>query len=175
MYRAAHELDSKRRAARAPKPQPGTRIATNTYFEFNARQLTAIARVANKSVPEMTVDDTGWSADGAPMDFWERNAIGDWMLTKLVETALGAGGMDDGSAPPTVEQLKQKYRDAFLLRSSAANRSSVTEHLYDIADLLPDHIPLRNELRAAAGALRAIDGSPVRPSRVIDDGAAVAR
>ena len=56
------------------------------------------------------------------------------------------------------------YRDAFLLRSSAANRRSVVDHIEDIADLLPD-VPIRDELRTAVATLRKLeppDGSDRR-------------
>ena len=48
------------------------------------------------------------------------------------------------------------YRDAFLLRSSAANRRSVVDHIEDIADLLPG-VPLCDELRAAVARLRELE------------------
>ena len=78
------------------------------------------------------------------------------MLTTLVEDAVCGAGLPERSTKRQVTRMVDAYRDAFLLRSSAANRRSVVDHIEDLADLLPD-VPLRAELRSAVARLRAME------------------
>ena len=144
-YRRALELDGDR-----PK----------AYHELNARQLTAIVWRVERDrgmtlldPPAMTPrSDTTSVASGRrspASDFWSRSELGDRLLTSLVERAVTEQPSDE-----TVVDLKAAYVNAFRLRSSAANRRSVIEHLEDIATLLPVDLELQRQLSAVAAELR---------------------
>ena len=144
-YRRALELDGDR-----PK----------AYHELNARQLTAIVWRVERDrgmtlldPPAMTPrSDTTSVASGRrspASDFWSRSELGDRLLTSLVERAVTGQFSDE-----TVVNLKAAYVNAFRLRSSAANRRSVIEHLEDVATLLPLDLGLQRQLSAVAAELR---------------------
>jgi tetratricopeptide (TPR) repeat protein len=84
-----------------------------------------------------TASDTT-SAEASPprtttSDFWTRSAAGDLLLTEVLEQELS---QRPGTA--TIDDMKRAYEAAFRLRSSAANRRSVIDHILDVAALAPD-------------------------------------
>jgi hypothetical protein len=144
-YRRALELDGE-------KPKP--------YHELNARQLTAIVWRVEQDRGATLLDPpavmprsdgvSGASGRGSPpSDFWGRSELGDRLLTSLVERAVTEQPSDE-----TVDDLKAAYVNAFRLRSSAANRRSVIEHLEDVATLLPVALELQQRLSEVAAELR---------------------
>ena len=128
-------------------------LQPKAYHENNARQLAAIVSRWTTDV-DLTVgfdrDTSARSRDVTPVDFWGRSGLADGMLTRLVEKALLARPYDG-----TVVEMATRYAAAFELRSNAANRRSVIEHLDDIATLLPGDVPLQAELADNAAAMRA--------------------
>jgi tetratricopeptide (TPR) repeat protein len=125
---------------------------SDPYHELNARQLTAIVRQWDEGVPDAPRGDEHRFRRllaEPPADFWSRNSIGDWMLTRLVEQELGAE-----PAGVTVSDMVDAYETAFRLRSSAFNRRSVIEHLVDLGTLLDADRPLKAELLDQAQAMR---------------------
>jgi hypothetical protein len=140
--------DDVRRALRcyleALKADEANAELPDAYHELNARQLTAVVRQWGDEVPDAPrVDEHRFRMLLAepPADFWTRNRIGDWMLTRLVEQELG-GDPAEGS----VTDMVTAYETAFRLRSSAFNRRSVIEHLVDVGTLIDPDRPLKREL-----------------------------
>jgi hypothetical protein len=122
------------------------------YHELNARQLTAIVRQWDDGVPDAPRGDEHRFRRllaEPPADFWSRNRIGDWMLTRLVEQEVGGE-----PAGETVADMVDVYETAFRLRSSAFNRRSVIDHLVDLGTLLDADRPLKAELLDQAQAMR---------------------
>jgi tetratricopeptide (TPR) repeat protein len=125
---------------------------SDPYHELNARQLTAIVRQWDAGVPDAPRGDEHRFRRllaEPPADFWSRNGIGDWMLTRLVEQELGGE-----PAEATVADMVDAYEAAFRLRSSAFNRRSVIEHLVDLGTLLDADRPLKPQLLDNAQAMR---------------------
>ena len=126
--------------------------APDPYHELNARQLAAIVRQWDDKVPEVPRGDEQRFRKllaEPPADFWTRNRIGDWMLTRLVEQELGGE-----PAEATVVDMVEAYQTAFRLRSSAFNRRSVIEHLVDLGTLLDADRPLKAPLLVGADEMR---------------------
>jgi hypothetical protein len=130
------------------------------YHELNARQLSAIVwRIgrdgtaseleAHAVMARSEVTGTASGNGSPPSDFWSRSELGDRLLTSLVECAVS-----DQPSDRTVEDLKAAYVNAFRLRSSAANRRSVIEHLEDVAAFLPVDLELQQQLSVVSAELR---------------------
>jgi tetratricopeptide (TPR) repeat protein len=155
-----------------------------TYYQLNARQLGAIARIcaregggevepvagpAAESEPAEAAPDQAAKPEKAP-DFWLRAARGDRLLTTLVEGVaahrpdeeIGTERLEASTA--TRDEMVTHYVAAFRLRSSARERASVIDHLDDLALLLPEDHPLAELLSGSAKELGAWPG-PEQPSR----------
>lgn len=97
-------------------------------------------------------------------DFWARSVRGDRALAALFATATttSAGGAElEAILRPDAERMVAAYRSAFELRSSAKERASVVDHLFDLAELAPPG-PLTTTLLDAHRRLRAWE--PVGPT-----------
>ena len=152
------------------------------YYQLNARQLAAIARVCDPQTIDHTAEPARARTDEAEEaeqpkhpaqpekapDFWSRAALGDLRLTTLLED-VGARGTDEEIQPELVEawsvtrdEMVKHYVDAFRLRSSARERASVIDHLDDLALLLAEDHPLAELLRGASKELGAWPGTDPR-------------
>ena len=85
----------------------------------------------------------------APEDFWTRAGRGDLLLTELIAARKPADCARLGTG------MVEAYELAFEGRSTYSERSSVLDHLQDLADLLAGDDPRRAELvRGLAGLQR---------------------
>ena len=74
---------------------------------------------------------------------------------------MAAAGAEAATLRADAERMTAAYRSAFELRSSAKERASVVDHLFDLAELAPPG-PLTTTLLEAHEQLR--EWEPVRPA-----------
>jgi hypothetical protein len=161
-------------ARSADKYANAQQLEPSSYHDLAARQLGAIASarrshtVTTASVASSGRGPGGQAGDGgqgapatlappeplapptaAPADFWGRSATGDRLLTGVLEQQLL-----DQPGDASITAMVRAYESAFRLRSSAANRRSVIDHLIDVATLVPEPL-LATQLKDAGETMAA--------------------
>jgi hypothetical protein len=138
------------------------------YHQYNLVQLAQVARLIQARLDDK--DEKAVEAETAKLratlagaesvdedderpaeaeDFWTRTREGDRLVTALL-----LGDDDEATTATGMARLVLAYERAFALRSSPRERASVTDHLIDLADLLPSDHRLAAPLRDAHERLR---------------------